>query len=574
MIKGLGVSEGIAIGKAIVIAKNDLIIEQLKVSDIEQELNKLDTAITIADKQIEVLKNKVEKKLGKEKAEIFEAHRLILSDPEFINEIKNKIKNDNINVEFAVKTTIQSFLELFDVIDDPYMRERASDIKDVGDRLLRVLTNTQSYLVEEINNQGIIIANDLTRSETAQIDTDFVLGFATDIGGSTSHSAIMARNLEIPAVVGTKNITNKVKTNDLLIIDGSNGEIIINPSDDLIEKYKKAKEAYELNKQALFKYRDKDVVTLDNKSVEVFANIGSLDNAKKAVKVGSQGVGLFRTEFVYMDRDDMPSEEEQFEIYKDITITMQNKPLIIRTLDIGGDKKLSYLKIDEEMNPFLGYRAIRLCLDRKDIFKSQLRAILRASAFGNVEIMFPMISNLEELIEAKNELEAAKQELREQNIDFDNEVKVGIMIEIPSAALMSDILAQEVDFFSIGTNDLIQYTTAVDRMNEKVSYLYNPLNPGVLRLIKLVIDNAHKYGKKVGMCGETAGDSKLIPIYLGFGLDEFSMSTSSVLKAKEQLSNLNYSKCKLLSEQVLSMKTTKEIEDAIDVFLKDKSQIS
>lgn len=574
MIKGLGVSEGIAIGKAIVIAKNDLIIEQLKVSDIEQELNKLDTAITIADKQIEVLKNKVEKKLGKEKAEIFEAHRLILSDPEFINEIKNKIKNDNINVEFAVKTTIQSFLELFDVIDDPYMRERASDIKDVGDRLLRVLTNTQSYLVEEINNQGIIIANDLTPSETAQIDTDFVLGFATDIGGSTSHSAIMARNLEIPAVVGTKNITNKVKINDLLIIDGSNGEIIINPSDDLIEKYKKAKEAYELNKQALFKYRDKDVVTLDNKSVEVFANIGSLDNAKKAVKVGSQGVGLFRTEFVYMDRDDMPSEEEQFEIYKDITITMQNKPLIIRTLDIGGDKKLSYLKIDEEMNPFLGYRAIRLCLDRKDIFKSQLRAILRASAFGNVEIMFPMISNLEELIEAKNELEAAKQELREQNIDFDNEVKVGIMIEIPSAALMSDILAQEVDFFSIGTNDLIQYTTAVDRMNEKVSYLYNPLNPGVLRLIKLVIDNAHKYGKKVGMCGETAGDSKLIPIYLGFGLDEFSMSTSSVLKAKEQLSNLNYSKCKLLSEQVLSMKTTKEIEDAIDVFLKDKSQIS
>lgn len=283
---------------------------------------------------------------------------------------------------------------------------------------------------------------------------------------------------------------------------------------------------------------------------------------------------MFRTEFVYMDRDDMPSEEEQFEIYKDITITMQNKPLIIRTLDIGGDKKLSYLKIDEEMNPFLGYRAIRLCLDRKDIFKSQLRAILRASAFGNVEIMFPMISNLEELIEAKNELEAAKQELREQNIDFDNEVKVGIMIEIPSAALMSDILAQEVDFFSIGTNDLIQYTTAVDRMNEKVSYLYNPLNPGVLRLIKLVIDNAHKYGKKVGMCGETAGDSKLIPIYLGFGLDEFSMSTSSVLKAKEQLSNLNYSKCKLLSEQVLSMKTTKEIEDAIDVFLKDKSQIS
>ena len=563
MFKGIAASSGIAICRALVLKEVKHHIEKKSIGDIQKELDGLNQALKLSREEIICIKKNTADKLGEENAEIFEAHLLMLDDPELIGEIEAKIKEENVNAEYAVQSTIDTFVLLFEEMDNEYMRERAADIKDVGKRLMNNLLGTKHRSISNLEEPCIIVAKDLTPSDTAQMDQEKVLGIATDIGGSTSHSAIMARSLEIPAVVGLANITEAVKEGDLLIIDGDEGRVIVNPDSEILEKYRIKREENGKMKQELRKLMDIESSTMDGRKVELAGNIGTPDNVNSVLSNSGEGIGLFRTEFLYMDKEKLPSEEEQFMAYKTVLERMQGKPVVIRTLDIGGDKKLSYLPIDEEMNPFLGYRAIRLCLDRKDIFKTQLRALLRASVYGNLKIMFPMISGLEELREAKAMTWEVKDELVKEKIDVKEDIEIGIMIEIPSAALMSDILAKEVDFFSIGTNDLIQYTIAVDRMNQKISYLYNPYNPAVLRLIKNVIDNAHQEGKWVGMCGEMAGDTRLTPVLIGFGLDEFSMSPSSILKVRKRITTIEYTKAKEVADHILKLGTAGEIENYI-----------
>jgi len=564
MFKGIAASSGVSISKALVIKEVKYNIEKKNVEDIQKEIDSLHTALKLSREQLVNVKKIAENKLGKDKAEIFEAHLLMLDDPELIGEIEANIRDEGLNAEFAVKSTLDTFVSIFEKMDNEYMRERAADIKDIGKRLLNNLLGVVHRTLSDLEDKCIIVTKDLTPSDTAQMDHEKVLGIVTDIGGSTSHSAIMARSLEIPAVVGLGNISEIVKEGDLLIIDGDEGVVIVNPDLETMQIYKDKRDKNEEIKQELKRLMDTESITVDGRKVELAGNIGTPDNVLGVIKNGGEGIGLFRTEFLYMNKKDFPSEEEQFSAYKAVLEGMRGKPVVIRTLDIGGDKKLSYLSIDEEMNPFLGYRAIRLCLDRKDIFKTQLRALLRASVYGNLKIMFPMISGLEELREAKAITWEVKQELIKEKIEVNEDIELGIMIEIPSAAVISDILAKEVDFFSIGTNDLIQYTVAVDRMNQKISYLYDPFNPAVLRLIKNVIDNAHKEGKWVGMCGEMAGDTRLTPVLVGFGLDEFSMSSSSILKVRKCITNFEYTKAKEVSDHILKLGTAREIEKYIE----------
>lgn len=563
MFKGIAASSGVSICKALVLKEVKYNIEKKNIEDVPKEIDSLHAALKLSREQLSNVKKITENKMGKDNAEIFEAHLLMLDDPELIGEIEGKIKNESLNAEFAVKSTVETFVSIFEQMDNEYMRERAADIRDIGKRLLNNLLGVVYRSISDLEDKCIIVTKDLTPSDTAQMDHEKVLGIVTDIGGSTSHSAIMARSLEIPAVVGLGNISEVVKEGDLLIIDGDEGLVIINPDIETLQRYKDKHEKNEQAKQELKKLMDTESITIDGRKVELAGNIGTPDNVLGVLKNGGEGIGLFRTEFLYMNKENFPSEEEQFNAYKAVLEGMRGKPVVIRTLDIGGDKKLSYLSIDEEMNPFLGYRAIRLCLDRKDIFKTQLRALLRASVYGNLKIMFPMISGLEELREAKAITWEVKQELIKEKIEVSEDIELGIMIEIPSAAVISDILAKEVDFFSIGTNDLIQYTVAVDRMNQKISYLYDPFNPAVLRLIKNVIDNAHKEGKWVGMCGEMAGDTRLTPVLLGFGLDEFSMSPSSILKVRKCITNFEYAKAKEVSDHILKLGTAREIENYI-----------
>lgn len=563
MFKGIAASSGVSICKALVLKEVKYNIEKKNIEDVPKEIDSLHAALKLSREQLSNVKKITENKMGKDNAEIFEAHLLMLDDPELIGEIEGKIKNESLNAEFAVKSTVETFVSIFEQMDNEYMRERAADIRDIGKRLLNNLLGVVHRSISDLEDKCIIVTKDLTPSDTAQMDHEKVLGIVTDIGGSTSHSAIMARSLEIPAVVGLGNISEVVKEGDLLIIDGDEGLVIINPDIETLQRYKDKHEKNEQAKQELKKLMDTESITIDGRKVELAGNIGTPDNVLGVLKNGGEGIGLFRTEFLYMNKENFPSEEEQFNAYKAVLEGMRGKPVVIRTLDIGGDKKLSYLSIDEEMNPFLGYRAIRLCLDRKDIFKTQLRALLRASVYGNLKIMFPMISGLEELREAKAITWEVKQELIKEKIEVSEDIELGIMIEIPSAAVISDILAKEVDFFSIGTNDLIQYTVAVDRMNQKISYLYDPFNPAVLRLIKNVIDNAHKEGKWVGMCGEMAGDTRLTPVLLGFGLDEFSMSPSSILKVRKCITNFEYTKVKEVSDHILKLGTAREIENYI-----------
>ncbi|PRR79345.1 Phosphoenolpyruvate-protein phosphotransferase [Clostridium liquoris] len=565
MIKGISASSGIAIAKALVLKEEDNEVIKKDVTQYEAENERFKEAVEKGKKQLKSTINSTMEKLGEEKAKIFEAHLFMLDDPEFVGAISSKILAEKVNAEYALKTTSEELASMFEALDNDYMRERAADIRDVSNRITRILKGEENPSIGDIKEECIIIAKDLTPSDTAQIDKKKVLGFATEIGGVTSHSAIIARSIGIPAVLGIGKEINTIKENDLLILDGDNGIVIVNPDDETLNNYKgKMLKDWEFKKN-LIQYKEAESITLDNRKVEVAANIGSVTDALNAINNGAEGIGLFRTEFLYMSKDELPSEKEQFNAYKEVLEKLKGKPVIIRTLDIGGDKKLPYLPIEQELNPFLGYRAIRLCLDRKDIFKTQLRALLRASVYGNLKIMFPMISNLQELREAKAVLEECKEELRKEKIDFNDKVEVGIMIEIPSAAIISDVLAKEVDFFSIGTNDLIQYTIAVDRMNEKVSYLYDFFNPAVLRLINMVIDNAHKEGKYVGMCGEMAGKTELIPLLLGMGLDEFSMSVSSVLKARGTIRNLKYEDCRKLVPKAMKLGTSMEIKK----FLKD-----
>lgn len=532
MKKGIAASKGYAIGKIFIQEHEEIIISDEKVTDIEGEKAKLKAALETSREQLEKIKAKATESMGEEKAAVFEAHITLLDDPEFTGAMELEIDNNNSNAMKAVDDVTNTFVMIFESMEDAYMRERAADIKDVSKRIIANLAGkVVGFEITEDNT--IVVAHDLTPSDTAQLDRSKVVAFLTNIGGRTSHSAIMARTLEIPAVVGLKDITTTVKNGDVVIVDGIEGDVIMNPDQATIDAYVAKKEKFASEQEELKKLIDVKTTTKSGKRVEVCGNIGKPEDVHQVIANGGDGVGLFRTEFLYMDRDNAPTEEEQYESYKYVLEKMEGKQVVIRTLDIGGDKTLPYLPLPEEMNPFLGYRAIRLCLDRKEIFKVQLRALLRASVYGNLCVMFPMISGLEEFQAAKEVVEECKAELKAEGKEYSDKIQWGIMVEIPAAAVYADELAKHVDFFSIGTNDLIQYTLAADRMSEKVSYLYNPMHPAVLRLIKMTIDGAHKHGKWVGMCGEMAGDEAAIPTLVEYGLDEFSMSATSILNAKK-----------------------------------------
>lgn len=558
-LQGIAASSGIAIAKAYRLIEPDLTFEKKSIDDVEQETKRLDESIATSINELETIQKNAEKEMGAEEAEIFNAHILVLKDPELIHPIKDKIRSEKVNAEQALIETTDSFIEIFEAMDNEYMRERAADIRDVTKRLLSHLLGVKAVSPSEISEEVIVIAEDLTPSDTAQLNKKFVKAFATDIGGRTSHSAIMARSLEIPAVVGTKEATNQIEDGDLVIVDGLTGKVIQNPSDDSISEYKNKQKQYEQQKAELAKLVNEKSVTADGQQVELAVNIGTPDDLEGVVKNGGEGIGLYRTEFLYMGRDQLPAEDEQFEAYKAVLEGMDGKPVVVRTLDIGGDKELPYLNLPKELNPFLGFRAIRLCLEEQDIFRTQLRALLRASTYGNLKIMFPMIATLDEFREAKAILEEEKKALIQAGEPVAENIEVGIMVEIPSTAVQADQFAKEVDFFSIGTNDLIQYTMAADRMNERVSYLYQPYNPAILRLIKTVIDAAHREGKWTGMCGEMAGDEIAIPLLLGLGLDEFSMSATSILKARAQIRHLNKEAMEKLAEKALQLGTAEEV---------------
>ncbi|MGE8079810.1 phosphoenolpyruvate--protein phosphotransferase [Peribacillus loiseleuriae] len=558
-IQGIAASEGFAIAKAFRLENPDLTVEKKSIANIEHELLRFDEATAKSKVELEAIKEQARKELGDDKAEIFAAHLLVLSDPELINPIKGKIKSEQVNAEFALNEVATMFVTMFESMDNEYMKERSADIRDVTKRVLSHLLGVAISNPSMISEEVIIIGEDLTPSDTAQLNRKFVKGFTTDIGGRTSHSAIMARSMEIPAVVGTKTVTVDIENGVLVIVDGLDGKVIVNPSADVVKAYEEKKSAYEAQKAEWAKLINESTVSADGHRVELAANIGTPEDVKGVLENGGEGVGLYRTEFLYMGRDKLPTEEEQFEAYKAVLTRMEGKPVVVRTLDIGGDKELPYLDLPKEMNPFLGYRAIRLCFEMQDMFRTQLRALLRASVHGNLKIMFPMIATLDEFRQAKAILIEEKNKLQREGVAVGINIEIGMMVEIPSSAIMADLFAKEVDFFSIGTNDLIQYTLAADRMNDRVSYLYQPYNPAILRLIKMVIQAAHKESKWVGMCGEMAGDEIAIPILLALGLDEFSMSATSILKARSQISHLSKVDIEQHVEKILSMATTEEV---------------
>ncbi|MDD2212610.1 MAG: phosphoenolpyruvate--protein phosphotransferase [Clostridia bacterium] len=564
MIKGIAASPGIEIGKAYVLKEYPIFIDKNKISgeEIAVEIKKLNQAIAEAKEQLEKIREQAEKEMGTDKAEIFNAHLMMLEDEVFLNEIRDKIKAESIRAEYALTLVVEVYIEMFQNIEDEYLRERAADIKDIGDRLVKNILHIPMQSLANLSAEVIVIAKDLTPSDTAQMDKDFVRAFATEMGGRTSHTAIMARSLEIPAVVGTVDLLSKTHNGDCVIVDGNNGFVYLNPDEQTLQHYVQLREEDQAYLQELKQLKDLPAETKDKaRKVELAANIGTPKDCAGALNNGAEGIGLYRTEFLYMDRSELPTEEEQFEAYKAVAEAMAPRSVIIRTLDIGGDKKLPYLEMPEELNPFLGWRAIRMCLDRQDILQTQLRAIMRASAYGKLRIMYPMISNATEIRKANALLQQVKDNLEQQGIPYDRELEVGIMVEIPAAAVIADLLAKEVDFFSIGTNDLIQYTIAVDRMNEHISHLYEPLHPAVLRLIKNVIDASHRAGKWTGMCGEMAGDVTATPILLGLGLDEFSMSAASIPRVKKIIRSLTYQKARDIAQKALKAENAEEIRE-------------
>ncbi len=558
---GISGSEGIAAGRIHLYKNQQIAVDEGEITykSAETELDKLEDGISKSRSQLEELKKKVSSELDESKAMIFDAHMMMLEDPEFIEAIRESIKLDKLNAAYAVKRASDYYVSVFEQIEDAYMKERAADIKDVSSRLIKNITGASADGLKNIDSPVIIVAHDLTPSDTASLNRSLVLGFATDIGGGTSHTAIMAKSMGIPAVLGLGDISEKVNHGDYIIIDGTQGKVIVNPEAELVREYELKIKEYKNQREKFEQSAYLPAKTLDGRILEVSGNIGTPGDIDDVKAWGGDGVGLFRTEFLYMNRDSLPTEEEQFEEYRKAAVLLEGKPVIIRTLDIGGDKKLPYLQLPEEMNPFMGWRAIRICLERKDIFKTQLRAILRASAYGNVLIMFPMISGVGEVREAKAVLEEAKSELSMEKIAFNKAVKVGIMVEIPSAAMTADTIAKEVDFFSIGTNDLCQYSLAVDRMNPKVAKLYQPLHPGILRLIKNVIDASHRHGIFTGMCGGMAGSSEAAIILLGLGLDEFSMSAASIPVVKSILRNVSYEKAQEVACRALELDTPEEV---------------
>lgn len=562
-IKGIAASSGIAIAKAFRLENPDLTIEKRLITDVDSEIARLDAALAQSKEELSLIKDVAFKELGADKAAIFEAHLLVLNDPELVNPVKDKITNESVNAEYAMNEVATMFVSLFEGMDNEYMKERAADIRDVTKRVLAHILGVQFSNPSTISEEVIVIAEDLTPSDTAQLNRKYALGFTTNIGGRTSHSAIMARSLEIPAVVGSKVVMESIQNGDLVIVDGLDGEVIVNPSEEVLRSYQEKKQKFEEQKAIWAQLKDEPTFTSDNHQVELVANIGTPKDVVGVLNNGGEGVGLYRTEFLYMGRDSFPTEEEQFDAYKTVLENMKGKPVVVRTLDIGGDKELSYLEMPKEMNPFLGYRAIRLCLEQQDIFRTQLRALLRASVYGNLKIMFPMIATLDEFRSAKSVLLEEKAKLVASGIAVSEAIEVGMMVEIPASAVLADQFAKEVDFFSIGTNDLIQYTMAADRMNERVSYLYQPYNPSILRLVKMVIDAAHKEGKWAGMCGEMAGDSIAIPLLIGLGLDEFSMSATSVLPARTQIRTLSKTAMEELATKALTMSTASEVVELV-----------
>jgi len=559
IISGIAASNGISIAKAFRLENPELIVQKEAIQDVQAEIARLEEALTTSAVELEKIQQRAKKELSADEAAIFSAHLLVLNDPELLGPIKEKIETDGVNAEYALQDTATMFINLFEAMDNEYMRERAADIRDVVKRVLSHLLGVTIQSPSTIMEEVIVFAEDLTPSDTVQLNPQFVKGFVTDIGGPTSHSAILARTLEIPAVVGTRTAMKTIENGTIVIVDGIDGKVIINPNLATIESYKEKKKDYEKQQVKLAKLVNEETFSMDGHHVELGANIGKPDDLAAVLEYGAEAIGLFRTEFLYMGRSKFPTEEEQFNTYKAVLEKMNPKPTVVRTLDIGGDKELSYLKLPKEMNPFLGLRAIRLCLEMEDMFRTQLRALLRASFYGNLKIMFPMIATLDEFRQAKAILLDEKKKLQSEGIQVSDSLDVGIMVEIPATAIMADVFAKEVDFFSIGTNDLIQYTMAADRMNERVSYLYQPYNPAILRLVKNVIDAAHREGKQVGMCGEMAGDEKAIPILLGLGLDEFSMSASSILKARSQISKLSKIEMESHIGTILAMSTTEDV---------------
>lgn len=562
-MNGIAASSGIAIAKVYELKEPELNFDKTSIDNPETEVERLESALEISRQELEKIKEHTLKELGEEHAEIFSAHLLVLGDPELITPIKDKINDDKVNAEAALDEVATMFIQMFKGMDNEYMRERAADIQDVTKRVMSHLLQVTFPDPALIDEQVIVIAKDLTPSDTAQLNREFVKGFATDIGGRTSHSAIMARSLEIPAVVGTKEITGAVKKDDQIIVDGIEGTVIINPTDEEIKVYEEKQAAFARQQAEWAKLKDEPTFSADGEQVELAANIGTPNDVEGVLNNGGEGVGLYRTEFLYMGNSELPSEDVQFEAYKSVLEKMEDKPVVVRTLDVGGDKEISYLDMPHELNPFLGFRAIRFCLENEHVFRPQLRALLRASAYGNLKIMFPMIATLEEFRQAKALLLEEKDNLQNDGVEVSESIEVGIMVEIPSTAVIAKQFAKqfakEVDFFSIGTNDLIQYTMAADRMNEQVSYLYQPYHPAILNLVNNVIEAAHAEGKWAGMCGEMAGDSTAIPLLLALGLDEFSMSATSILPARTQILGLNKKELASLKDQFLSLSTAEEV---------------
>ncbi|EGO8563142.1 phosphoenolpyruvate--protein phosphotransferase [Enterococcus faecalis] len=561
MLKGIAASDGVAVAKAYLLVQPDLSFNKTSVEDTDAEATRLDDALAKSTEELQAIRDKAAQSLGEAEAQVFDAHLMVLSDPEMVGQIKQNIQDNKVNAEAALKEVTDMYIGMFEAMDDnAYMQERAADIRDVAKRILAHLLGVTLPNPSMINEEVIVVAHDLTPSDTAQLDRTYVKSFVTDIGGRTSHSAIMARSLEIPAIVGTKEITDKVKAGDILAVNGIIGDVIIDPTDAEKSEFEAEAKAYADQKAEWDKLKNAETVTADGKHVELAANIGTPKDLEGVHKNGGEAVGLYRTEFLYMDSSDFPTEEDQYQAYKAVLEGMEGKPVVVRTMDIGGDKELPYLTLPHEMNPFLGYRALRISLSElgDGMFRTQMRALLRASVHGNLRIMFPMVATLKEFRAAKAIFEDEKQKLVNEGVEVSNDIQVGIMIEIPAAAVLADKFAKEVDFFSVGTNDLIQYTMAADRMNERVSYLYQPYNPSILRLIKNVIDAAHAEGKWAGMCGEMAGDQTAVPLLLGMGLDEFSMSATSILKTRSLMKRLDTTKMAELADRALKECDTME----------------
>ena len=573
MITGIPASPGIVFGKALVLKEEKIVLDFQKISEdqIESEVARFYAGREAAVEQLNSIHQRALKSLGEAKAAIFEGHLMILEDEELEDEILDYLRSHKVNASVATSKIIDQQVEMLSEIDDEYLKERAGDIRDIGNRLIKNILGMHIVDLGDIAEESILVAYDLTPSETAQLNLEKVLGFITDIGGRTSHTSIMARSLELPAIVGTNDVTARVNTGDYLILDAVNNRVYVNPTQAEIDELKTLEAKLAEEKAELAKLKDLPAVTLDGHKVEVVANIGTIRDCEGAHRNGAEGVGLYRTEFLFMDRDQLPSEEEQFIAYKEVVEAMEGRLVVLRTMDIGGDKELPYLNLPKEMNPFLGWRAVRIALDRREILHAQLRAVLRASAFGKLAVMFPMIISVEEIRELKSVLETLKAELRAEGKAFDENIQVGVMVETPSAAVNAKFLAKEVDFFSIGTNDLTQYTLAVDRGNELISHLYNPMSPSVLGLIKQVIDASHAEGKWTGMCGELAGDERATLLLLGMGLDEFSMSAISVPHIKKLVRHVSYQEAKALADEALQKPISAEIEQLIQAFLAEKS---